>query len=118
MSESLEILLNNIKEKSLDGKVKDKKKKDSSIDKNKCQAGAKFNTLKDVYLAIESSGEVYLIEDSTTKKKFAYSRCCKTSSSNSDYCHTHFGKKTTKNFENDILPFGERPKLNDDFFET
>jgi len=118
MSEPLEILLNNIKEKSLDGKAQDKKhKKDSSIDKNKCQAGAKFNTLKDIYLAIENNEEVYLIEDSVKKKKFAYSRCCKTSGSNSNYCHTHDGKKTTKNFEKDILPYGERPKLNDDFFE-
>jgi len=118
MSEPLEILLNNIKGKSLNGKTSDKKqKKDSSIDKNKCQAGAKFNTLKEVYSAIENNEEVYLIEDSVTKKKFAYSRCCKTSGSNSSYCHTHDGKKTTKNFEKDILPFGERPKLNDDFFD-
>jgi len=118
MAEELEILLNNIKDKTLDGKASDKKqKKDSSIDKNKCQAGAKFNTLGEVYLAIENSEEVYLIEDSITKKKFAYSRCCKTSGSNSNYCHTHYGKKTTKNFEKDILPFGERPKLNDDFFQ-
>jgi hypothetical protein len=119
MSDPLDTLLSSIKDQTLNIKEQNKnqKKKEVTSDRNKCQAGAKFNTLKDVYQSIENKEEVFLIEDSKTKKKYAYSRCCKTAHNGEEYCHTHNGKKTTKNFERDILPLGVKPELTDDFFD-
>ena len=128
-NEAMSQLLNNI---NIEKKDNDKSNKNKiKCEKNCCIAAVKYNTIGNAYKDIQNNVLVYLIVEkkNDVSKKYAYSRCAKTTHDGNDYCHLHtrmikHNIDGLKIFEKDILPKDLNDKtrwlahINDDFFEN